>query len=147
VLTGTYGCGKTHLAAAIGNTQADIGQPPLFISVSELLDHLRATFSPSSSTSLDRRFEEIRTAPLLILDALGEQSSTPWASEKLFQLCDYRYLNKLPTVFTTAKYINELDARIQSRLNDERLCTVCPITAKGFRGTGKGRKGTRRKGK
>jgi len=145
VINGTYGCGKTHLAAAIGNAQADIGQPPLFISVSELLDHLRATFSPNSPTSLDRRFEEIRTAPLLILDALGEQSSTPWASEKLFQLCDYRYVNKLPTVFTTAKYLDELDARILSRLRDERLCTVCSITAPGFRGKGKGKKGNKKK--
>jgi DNA replication protein DnaC len=142
VFNGTYGCGKTHLAAAIGNALADVGQPPLFISVSELLDHLRATFSPNSPTSLDRRFEEIRTAPLLILDALGEQSPTPWAAEKLFQLLDYRYVNKLPTVITTAKYLEELDARIVSRLVDERLCTVCAITAKGYRGVGarKGRK-------
>ena len=142
VFNGTYGCGKTHLAAAIGNALADIGQPPLFISVSELLDHLRATFSPNSPTSLDRRFEEIRTAPLLILDALGEQSPTPWAAEKLFQLLDFRYISKLPTVITTAKYLEELDARIVSRLVDERLCTVCAITAKGYRGVGvkKGRK-------
>jgi len=136
VFNGTYGCGKTHLAAAIGNALADVGQPPLFISVSELLDHLRATFSPNSATSLDRRFEEIRTAPLLILDALGEQSPTPWAAEKLFQLLDYRYVNKLPTVITTAKYLEELDARIVSRLVDERLCTVCAITARGYRGDG-----------
>ena len=142
VFNGTYGCGKTHLAAAIGNALADIGQPPLFISVSELLDHLRATFSPNSPTSLDRRFEEIRTAPLLILDALGEQSPTPWAAEKLFQLLDYRYISKLPTVITTAKYLEELDARVVSRLVDERLCIVCAITAKGYRGAGvkKGRK-------
>jgi DNA replication protein DnaC len=145
VFNGTYGCGKTHLAAAIGNAQADIGQAPLFISVSELLDHLRATFNPASATSLDRRFEEIRTASLLILDALGEQSPTPWAAEKLFQLLDYRYINKLPTVITTAKYLDELDARIVSRLNDERLCTLCAITAKGYRGAG-ARKG-RKKGK
>ena len=143
VFNGTYGCGKTHLAAAIGNALADIGQPPMFISVSELLDHLRATFSPNSPTSLDRRFEEIRTAPLLILDALGEQSPTPWAAEKLFQLLDYRYVGKLPTVITTAQYLEELDARIVSRLNDERLCTICAITAKGFRGVAP-RKGRRK---
>ena len=145
VFNGPYGCGKTHLAAAIGNAQADIGQPPLFISVSELLDHLRATFSPNSPTSLDRRFEEIRTAPMLILDALGEQSPTPWAAEKLFQLLDYRYVNKLPTVITTAKYLEELDARIQSRLNDERLCSVCAITAQGYHGGKSTRKRPRAK--
>ena len=145
MFNGPYGCGKTHLAAAIGNAQADIGQPPLFISVSELLDHLRATFSPNSPTSLDRRFEEIRTAPMLILDALGEQSPTPWAAKKLFQLLDYRYVNKLPTVITTAKYLDELDPRIQSRLNDERLCSVCAITAQGYHGGKSARKRPRAK--
>jgi DNA replication protein DnaC len=134
VFTGTYACGKTHLAAAIANSRADIGQPPLFISVSDLLDHLRATFSTNSSVSLDRRFEEIRSAPLLILDALGEQSPTPWANEKLFQLIDYRHINKLPTVITTAKYLNEVDERIYSRIMDARLCTICGIKAPGYTG-------------
>ncbi len=134
VFTGPYACGKTHLAAAIANSRADIGQPPLFISVADLLDHLRATFSSSSSISLDRRFEEIRSAPLLILDALGEQSPTPWANEKLFQLIDYRHINKLPTVITTAKYLNEVDERIYSRIMDARLCVICSIKAPGYTG-------------
>ena len=134
MITGPYACGKTHLAAAIANSRADIGQPPLFISVSDLLDHLRATFSSTSTVSLDRRFEEIRSAPLLILDALGEQSPTPWANEKLFQLIDYRHLNKLPTIITTAKYLNEIDERIYSRIMDARLCITCAIKAPGYRG-------------
>jgi DNA replication protein DnaC len=144
VFTGTYGCGKTHLAAAIANSRADLGQPPMLISVSNLLDHLRATFSSSSSVSLDRRFEEIRSAPLLILDALGEQSPTPWANEKLFQLIDYRHLNKLPTIITTAKYLNEVDERIYSRIMDARLCTICAIKAPGYRGIA-AKKAVRRK--
>jgi DNA replication protein DnaC len=134
VFTGPYASGKTHLAASIANSRADLGQPPLFISVSDLLDHLRATFSSNSPVSLDRRFEEIRSAPLLILDALGEQSPTPWANEKLFQLIDYRHINKLPTVITTAKYLNEIDERIFSRVIDARICTICAIKAPGYRG-------------
>ncbi len=107
----------------------------MFVSVSDLLDHLRATFSANSTTSLDRRFEEVRNASLLILDALGEQSPTAWANEKLFQLVDYRYVNKMPTVITTAKYLDgELDERLMSRIRDSRLCTVCAITAPGYRG-------------
>jgi len=134
VFTGIYACGKTHLAAAIANSRADICQPPMLISVSDLLDHLRATFSSNSPISLDRRFEEIRTTSLLILDALGEQSPTPWANEKLFQLIDYRHLNKLPTVITTAKFLNGLDPRILSRIYDTRLCTICLIDAPGYTG-------------
>ena len=106
----------------------------MFIVVPDLLDHLRATFSPGSSVSLDRRFEEIRTAPMLILDGLGEQSPTAWANEKLFQLIEYRYLNKLPTVMTTAKYLDDLDPRLLSRLLDTRLCAICAIKALSYRG-------------
>ena len=143
VFTGIYACGKTHLAASIANSRADIGQPPMLISVADLLDHLRATFSSNSSVSLDRRFEEIRNAPLLILDALGEQSPTAWANEKLFQLIDYRHLNKLATVITTAKYVDGLDPRILSRIRDNRLCTICVIDAPGY--TGGKPKATRRR--
>jgi len=143
LFTGQYASGKTHLAAAIANARTDLGQPPLFIGVADLLDHLRATFSPGSATSLDRRFEEIRTAPLLILDGLGEQSPTAWANEKLFQLIEYRYINKLPTVLTTAKYLDELDQRLHSRLMDARLCTICSIKAPGYRGVAVQSKGSR----
>jgi DNA replication protein DnaC len=135
VLTGPYGCGKTHLAAAIANSLADKGNPPLFIMVPDLLDHLRATFSPASSTSYDRRFDEIRAAPLLILDDLGAQSASPWAKEKLHQLFNYRYNAELPTVLTVAvDMLASMDERLRVRLLDERICTVCAITAPAFHG-------------
>jgi DNA replication protein DnaC len=135
LLTGPYGCGKTHLAAAIGNYQAGAGFPPLMVSVPDLLDHLRATFSPNSSVSLDRRFDEIRTTHLLILDDLGTQSATPWAREKLYQLFNYRYNAELPTVITTASINEELDPRLYSRMQDERLCKVVVIAVPAYRGS------------
>ena len=139
VITGPYGCGKTHLAAAIANARTDLGDPPLFVMVPDLLDHLRATFSPSSNTSYDRRFDEIRSAPLLILDDLGTQSTSPWAREKLYQLFNHRYIAELPTVITTADRLEEMDARIRSRMLDGRLCTIYAITAPAYHGT-KGKK-------
>ncbi|MFU8826646.1 MAG: ATP-binding protein [Brevefilum sp.] len=135
LLTGPYGCGKTHLAAAIGNYQAGMGFPPLMVSVPDLLDHLRATFSPNSSVSLDRRFEEIRTSRLLILDDLGTQSATPWAREKIYQLFNYRYNAEMPTVITTACTDEELDPRLYSRMRDERLCKVVVIPVPAYRGS------------
>ncbi len=135
IFSGTHGCGKTHLAAAIGNFRADLGEQPIFLSVIDLLDHLRATFNPNSTITLDRRFEEIRTCPLLILDDLGAQSATPWAREKLYQLFDYRYITALPTIITTANYKDEMDARLRSRMEDRRLCTHLFITAPSYRGS------------
>jgi DNA replication protein DnaC len=139
VLMGGYGSGKTHLAAAIANYRAGLGDPPLFVMVPDLLDHLRATFSPNSNTTFDRRFDEIRTAPLLVLDDLGTQSMTAWVREKLYQLFNYRYNAELPTVITTADSMNEMDARIRSRLLDGKLCTVYVLNVPSYHGN-RGRK-------
>jgi DNA replication protein DnaC len=140
MLLGPYGCGKTHLAAAIGNARQDQGDPPLFIMVPDLLDYLRATFGENSSTSFDRRFTDIRTTPLLILDDLGTQSMTPWAREKLHQLFNHRYNAELPTVITSADKVENMDERIRSRLLDSRLCTIYGITAPAYHGGRKKKK-------
>ena len=57
VLMGGYGAGKTHLAAAIANYRIALGHPALFVVVPDLLDYLRATYSPTSDTGLDERLE------------------------------------------------------------------------------------------
>ena len=60
VLSGTYGCGKTHLAAAIANARLAQGEPAIFMIVPDLLDHLRATFNPQSQVSYDSLFEQLQ---------------------------------------------------------------------------------------
>lgn len=124
ILMGTHGAGKTHLAAAIANECIAQGQMVLFIVVPDLLDHLRAAYAPRSQVAYDERFNQVRNVPLLILDNLGSQASTPWAEEKLFQLINHRYNAGLPTVITTAQSLDELDGRIRSRLADPRLSQV-----------------------
>ncbi len=136
VLLGGYGCGKTHLAAAIANEQVAQGRLSLFVVVPDLLDHLRATYSPHSPTTYDQRFEQVRNAPLLILDDLGAQSSTEWAQEKLFQIFNYRYNARLPTVVTSNQELEAIDIRIRSRLADPDLVQICTILAPDFRGSG-----------
>jgi len=135
IFNGPYGCGKTHLAAAIGNYQASLGAPPLFVGVPDLLDYLRAAFAPNSNQSLDRRFDEIRNSRLLILDDLDTQSATPWAKEKIYQLFNYRYVAELPTVITTSRQPSELDPRLYTRISDERLCKIIVMMAPAYSGS------------
>ena len=134
VFMGGYGCGKTHLAAAIANYRSGIGREPLFLVVPDLLDHLRSTFSPTSPVTYDELFEQVRSTPMLILDDLGTQNASPWAREKLYQILNHRYEAQLPTVITTASAIDEVDPRIRSRMLDTRRCTIYGITAPAFRG-------------
>jgi DNA replication protein DnaC len=136
VLTGTFGCGKTHLAAAVANFQVATDRSmPMFVVVPDLLDHLRATFSPTSAITLDRLFDQVRSAPLLVLDDLGTESATPWAREKLFQLLNHRYSARLPTVITTSAAIEEIDPRLRSRMLDSARCTVFAIQSPSYRGS------------
>lgn len=133
VFRGGVGSGKTHLAAAIANEAIRRRIPVLFAVVPDLLDHLRATFAPTSSVQYDEMFEGVRSTPLLVLDDLGTESSTPWAQEKLYQLVNYRYNYQMPTVYTTNRRMDSLDERVQSRLGDQALCKIAEITANDFR--------------
>jgi len=122
ILIGKNGCGKTHLAAAVANEYLAGGSLVLFSTVSDLLDHLRATFSPNSTEVYDQLFAKMREAELLVLDDLGAQQSSPWANEKLFQLLNYRYNSRFPTVITTNNIgLQAIDERIRSRLTDASL--------------------------
>lgn len=131
MIMGTHGRGKTHLAAAIANYRRDRGEEVMMVTASDLLDHLRRTFAPTSDVTFDKLFDQVRNVPLLILDDLGTQSSE-WAQEKLFQLLDYRYVSKKETVITTSRDFDQLNARLVSRLMDDRICRNVFINAPMF---------------
>jgi DNA replication protein DnaC len=132
LVEGGYGCGKTHLSAAIANFAVNKGTPTLFITVPDLLDTLRFAFS-DPDTTYEARWEEIRNSSLLILDDFGTQNAKAWAQEKLFQIMNYRYINKLPTVITTNLMLDEIESRIRSRLQDEEFVRRLRIVAPDFR--------------
>ncbi len=132
LLMGTYGCGKTHLAAAIANFAVQMGVPTLFLTVPDLLDWLRFSYG-NTETSFETRFDEIRNIRLLVLDDLGTQNATAWAQEKLFQIINHRYVNRLPLVLTTNQSLEEVEGRIRSRLRDPGLVTRIDITAPDYR--------------
>jgi DNA replication protein DnaC len=137
VFMGETGSGKTHLAAAIVNYRYEISKPALFVVVPDFLDHLRSAFSPDSKVSYDQVFESVKTAPLLVLDDFGEQSTNPWVKEKLFQLINYRYNSRLPTVVTTRLSLDEImaevDGSISSRLVDRKVSVTFAIIAPDYR--------------
>jgi DNA replication protein DnaC len=133
VFQGETGCGKTHLAAAIANYRLKEGKTVKFVVVPDLLDHLRSTFSPESPVTYDQLFEEVKNAPLLILDDFGEQSTTPWAEEKLYQVINHRYNAQLPTVITTRLRTDDMSSPMLSRFLDHQLSMIFTIFVPDYR--------------
>ena len=134
LLTGGYGTGKTHLAAAIAHERLAAGSSVYFAVVPELLDHLRAAFAPDSEIRYDEMFDKIREVELLVLDDLGAENGTAWATEKLFHLINYRYNYRMPTVLTTNNSLHaRMDERVSSRLGDLSLVQQVVIKARDYR--------------
>jgi DNA replication protein DnaC len=92
--------------------------------------------SAESKVSYDRLFEGVKTAPLLVLDD-SARIGNPWVKEKLYQLINYRYNSRLPTVITTRYSLDEImekfDPSIASRLVDRNISVTFAIIAPDFR--------------
>lgn len=123
MLVGPYGCGKTHLAAAILHRCAEYGLPGMFVVVPELLARIRTSFRTN-----DGKAEEIidaaKTSKLLILDDLGAEKTSEWVTEQLYMIINYRYEHMLPTVITT----NNTGAELEQELGRRTLSRLAEMT-------------------
>lgn len=101
ILGGPVGCGKTHLAIAMGIYALKDGRKARFYLLPELLESLRNERWNHESALL----EEVKRCDLLILDDAGTESAgngaNNWKDELFFTLVNYRYDHKLPLVITT----------------------------------------------
>jgi DNA replication protein DnaC len=127
IIEGPNGSGKTHLACSIANYRIAKSEPAFYIDAADLLDHLRSTYHPDSTVSYDELFEQVKNAPLLILDNLNISSITPWAREKLRQILNFRYNGQAPTVITSSIPVEELENSLECHLDDPDLSRVFTI--------------------
>ena len=136
-LFGDTGVGKTHLAVAIAGERMKTGQPVFFAFVPELMDYLRYTFTPESRVTYDSVFDEVKNTPMLILDDLGSEQSSPWANEKLYQIIVHRHNARLPTVISSKIDFTKEAGPISSRVQDPRIGDFVRIEANDYRKKGR----------
>jgi DNA replication protein DnaC len=135
VLAGSTGCGKTHLAYAVANEMATKGWKVKFWVIADLLDAMRATFQKrDAEITPQQAISEMAYEPeILILDDLGAEKATDWATEELFQIIDRRYRDWQPLMVTTNEPIDSLPTRILSRFQDRELCRIVVCQSPDFR--------------
>ena len=124
---GASGSGKTYLAAAIANRQIEAGNPALFLTVVDLLDYLRSGFDDDADEGFIDLLEQVRNAPLLVLDDLPAQPASQWGRERLFQLLSSRHSARLPTVITLRGTLNHVDEYLRTRLEMPDFSRVCSV--------------------
>lgn len=118
VLEGSVGCGKTHLAYAIAAQALERGKAVYVDTAPDLLDALRAGYK---AEDFDTRFAHLRDVALLVIDDLGTENQSPWAVEKLYQVINYRYTNRLALVVTTNVALGRAGSRIDERIASRLL--------------------------
>ena len=120
-LLGRVGTGKTHIALAVGWEWIECGKNVLYYQVEDLLDTLRAGYStwqrgdPEGYATI---LSFTQNVSLLILDDLGAEVGKEWATAKLDQIINYRYIHRKPLIATTNLRLDQLPERIADRLSE-----------------------------
>lgn len=115
-LIGENGNGKTHLAVSICKAWLKVGIPAKYALVSLLLEELRQGFNKEGDEGYEGKYQYYCNVPLLLLDDYGIESATKWVQEKLDTIIDYRMMNDLSLIITSNLSIDEMPARIRSRI-------------------------------
>lgn len=98
-IEGTYGTGKTHLAAAISIQLMEQGYSVIFGTADDLLREIKATFDDNGSEQ--KVLERFKHCDLLVIDDLGKEQATDWSTAQLYAIINDRYECQKPLIITT----------------------------------------------
>lgn len=99
-IAGGVGTGKTMLASCLARDLHRQLQWVVWANVGAILAELRACYGRGGG-SADDVLNRYKRSAGLVLDDLGKERPTEWATEQLFSLLNHRYNNNLPTIVTT----------------------------------------------
>ncbi len=97
IICGSYGTGKTHLAAAIANQVVNKGVSVLFDTYGGHLEKIKNEFNSTGASYLNL----MRTVDMLILDDVGKEKQTEWSASVMFDVINHRYESMKPIIITS----------------------------------------------
>lgn len=99
-IEGTFGTGKTHLAAAIAMHLIERERRVIFRTADDLFREIKETFDKDDGSER-KVLERYKTCDLLIIDDLGKEQATDWTTSQLYAIINDRYENQKPVIITT----------------------------------------------
>lgn len=133
-LFGPAGRAKTGAAVCALGELVNRGQTGMYQEVRDLLWHLRSSYADvgAFASEPDRRWFGLVEAQVLVLDDLGAERATDWATETLGQLVAIRHRRLLRTIVTSNLDLPDLgehlkDARTSSRIKERALVLDCSL--------------------
>lgn len=127
-LLGPPGVGKTHLCYGLIAAAYDAGIYARYIVWADVIDRTKAAYA--SKDGGDRGLlDDLKRAPLLVLDEIGVRQGTEFDQSLLFDLIDTRYRNELSTIVAsnlTADTLDSIGERTADRLRETNVTVPIP---------------------
>ena len=124
MLYGPAGAGKTYMVSAIANRLMERLTPVIVISSLGILNKIKDNYGRYGSEGEVQIINSLKTASLLVIDDLGAENNTEWATTTLYQIVDSRYRNNKPMIVTTNLSPEKLQEKLGQRTYD-RISEMC----------------------
>lgn len=141
-LHGEIGTGKTHVVCAMKKhydkpgvdtpNGYQSGRSLMMWNVVDLMHEIRSDFDRGNMDKHRSDERIIDYKGVLLLDDLGAEKATEFVAETLYRIINHRYVNVLPTVFTSNCTLQQLAEKIGDRSTSRitEMCNIYELTGK-----------------
>lgn len=131
IMLGTFGQAKTLLMKIAVAVYIRQGKKAFYVKLTDMLDDIRTAYDVKEEKmqALSRKVREWNEIDLLCLDEIDKSSETEWARDRLFNLCDERYMRGVRRECLTLFAANydtrkDIPGYLRSRIEDNRFAMI-----------------------